>query len=329
MSPEQIDFRVLFYSPPSPYMMLDTGLRFFDMNEAYLRVTRQDRDNLLGRYVFDAFPETPECEAVFRRAFERALAGEANRLVRQPFSIPRPESQGGGLREVWWTCHHMPIHDVAGNLCGMVQKAEDVSLEVKAERMRDVITREFDHRIKNLLSVVVAIARQTASTAETPATFTAEFEERIQAMVRTHQMLVDTGWTTVALNDLLEAHLEPYRNTESAFVSLSGPPVTLSSRQTQSLGMALHELATNAAKYGAFSVEQGRLDVTWSIDGDGKTCRIVWREDGLADVAEPERVGFGSTIMERVLPAELNGSVTRDFSPTGLHCTIAFPLAKV
>ena len=329
MSPEQIDFRELFYSLPSPYMMLDKEMRFFDMNEAYLRVTHQDRDNLLGRHVFDAFPESPEREAIFKGAFERALAGEANRLVRQPFSIPRPESEGGGLREVWWTCHHMPIRDVAGNLCGMVQKAEDVTSEVKAERLRDVITREFDHRIKNLLSVVVAIARQTANNAESPEAFTAEFEERIQAMVRTHQMLVDTGWTTVALGDLLAAHLEPYRNTDSACVSLSGPPVTLTSRQTQSLGMAFHELATNAAKYGAFSVEQGRLDVSWSIDGDGKTCRIEWREDGLTDVSEPARTGFGSTIMERVLPAELNGSVTRDFAPTGLRCTIAFALAKV
>ena len=329
MTPENSDFKELFYALPSPYMMLDTELRFFDMNDAYLRVTRQSRDNLIGRLVFDAFPESPEREAVFASAFERALRGEANRLVRQPFSIPRPDSEGGGFREVWWNCHHLPIHDVDGNLCGVVQKAEDVTSEVKAERLRDVITREFDHRIKNLLSVVVAIARQTANNAESPETFTAEFEERIQAMVRTHQMLVDTGWATVALGDLLEAHLEPYQNSDNACVSLSGPPVTLSSRQTQSLGMAFHELATNAAKYGAFSDAQGRLEVNWSIDGDGKTCRIEWHEDGLTDVGAPSRTGFGSTIMERVLPAELDGSVTRDFTPTGLRCTIAFPLAKV
>lgn len=329
MTPDQIDFKAFFYSLPSPYMMLDTDMRFFDMNEAYLRVTQQNRVDLLGRHVFEAFPESSERLAVFKGAFQRALAGETNRLVRQPFSIPRSQSEGGGYREVWWTCHHMPIYDIAGILCGMAQKAEDVTLEVKAERLRDVITREFDHRIKNLLSVVVAIARQSASTAAAPETFTAEFEERIQAMVRTHQMLVDTGWTTVALGDLLKAHLDPYRNTNSISINLTGPPVTLSSRQTQSLGMAFHELTTNAAKYGAFSIPQGRLEVTWSIDGVGKYCRLEWREDGLTNVAEPSRTGFGSTIMERVLPAELNGSVTREFASTGLHCTMVFPLARV
>ncbi|MBS0244533.1 MAG: PAS domain-containing protein, partial [Proteobacteria bacterium] len=137
-----IDYRRFFENLPSPYMMLDRDLRFVDMNARYLATIERSREELIGCYVFDAFPETGERLAKFRAAFLKALSGTPNTLVREPFSIARPEPQGGGKREVFWSCHHLPIYDADGEICGVAQKAEDVTSEVLAEKMRDVIARE-------------------------------------------------------------------------------------------------------------------------------------------------------------------------------------------
>ena len=117
----------------------------------------ETRDALLGRYVFDVFPETDARRTIFEQAFLNALRGETNLVVKQPFSIPDPRT--GELREVWWTCHHFPVFDGNGQIVAMMQKAEDVTAAVSAERMRDVVSQEFNHRVKNILSTITSIAR--------------------------------------------------------------------------------------------------------------------------------------------------------------------------
>lgn len=325
MAPPAVDFQKMFNALPAPYMVLDTELRFIDMNERYLQTTQRTREDLLGRYVFDAFPESGERLAMFKRAFERAVAGEANAIVKKPFSIPRPQAEGGGMREVWWTCHHQPIHDLEGNVCGMVQQALDVTREVTAERMRDVVVREFDHRVKNHLSTIIAIARRTARSSVSTEAFIADFEARVNAMARTHQLLVHGGRDGMTLADLLESELSPYRQDGQRRIVAAGPPIELTGKQGQALGMALHELATNAAKHGALRDPHAKLEVRWSSDPATGRVTIVWHEDGLRAVAEPAATGFGTTIIEHVLPSELSGSVDRRFLPSGLRCTISFP----
>lgn len=325
MAPPDIDFRKIFNSLPAPYMVLDRALHFVDMNERYLQTTQRTREDLLGRYVFDAFPESGERLAMFKNAFERAVNGEANSLVKKPFSIPRPDSEGGGMREVWWTCHHQPIHDTHGTVCGMIQQALDVTREVTAERMRDVVSREFDHRVKNHLSTIAAIARRTARSADSTEAFLTDFEARINAMARTHQLLVHGGWDGMTLADLVQSELDPYRQGEHRQITVGGPEVELSARQAQALGMALHELATNAAKHGAFRDPHAQLVVRWSVDPRTNDIALHWQEDGLYGVVEPATSGFGTTIIEHVLPAQVSGSVERRFLPTGLRCTIRMP----
>ena len=325
MAGSDVDFKRMFYVLPTPYLVLDRQLNIIDMNDQYLAVTKRTREDLIGRYVFDAFPETEERLTMFRDAFLRAVAGEANAIVKNLFSIPRPESEGGGMREVWWTCHHLPAYDADGNIVGMVQKAVDQTSEVLAERMRDIISREFDHRVKNLLTTVGTIARRTAKSALSTEHFIASFEARISAMARTHQLLVEGGWDGMSLEDLLSAELKPYVQADNRKVAIGGPRVSLTGKQAETLGLAFHELATNAAKYGALKDPEAALDVTWQRDD--RTITIDWSETGLRGLQPPSAKGFGSVLIEMAVPAELAGTVERNYLPGGVHCRIEIPLA--
>ena len=320
-----VDFRRMFYSLPTPYLVLDKELRIVDMNELYLEVTQRSRASLLGQYVFDAFPESEERLTMFKTAFERAVAGEANSIVKSPFSIPRPASEGGGMREVWWTCHHLPVYDSAGEICGMVQKAVDQTAEVNAERMRDIVSREFGHRVNNLLTTIASIARRTAKSARSTDEFISAFESRLSAMARTHQLLVEGGWDGMNLADLLSAGLKPYMDDAKHKIVLNGPPVALTAKQGETLGLAFHELATNAAKYGALKDSEASLEVRWSIDSENLT--IDWSETGQRNLCVPKKSGFGSIIIEQALPSALSGKVERNFLPDGMRCRIKIPLA--
>ncbi|MEI2383803.1 HWE histidine kinase domain-containing protein [Breoghania sp. JC706] len=320
-----IDYGRLFNDLPTPYMVLDTELRFLDMNQHYLDVTQRTRADLIGRYVFDAFPATAEEIAPFETALREALSGQTSVLERQIFPIPEPDAENGGRREVCWTCRHVPAYDENGEICGVVQHAVDVTSEVAAEQMRDAVSHEFAHRIKNLLATITVIARRTAAQARTMEDFTTVFGQRIDAMARTHQLLVNGGWDGMLLSDLLEGELTPFRNEGRGAITLRGPRVLLTSTQAQALGMAFHELSTNAAKYGAFSDPAGRLEVRWTLEA-GK-LKIEWNEDGLHDVQAPDTIGFGSRIIEEVMPMQVEGEVERVFNSTGMHCSIVVPMA--
>lgn len=215
-----------------------------------------------------------------------------------------------------------------GKIVGMMQRAHDVSREVAAERTRDAISIEYDHRVRNLLSKVSAIARRTARSAGSMQQFIADFDPRMNSMARAHQLLAEGTWDRIDLVDLVNAELAPYTTSGSAgqdAIYVNGPAVILSSRIAQALGMALHELATNAAKHGALSRAGGRLDVHWSLDALTGAVDLHWNEANAAMIARPRSSGFGSIIIDRILPSEVGGNVTRDFTPRGLVCNITIP----
>ena len=317
---DAIDYSALFQAAPSPFMILDRELRYLDANECYLQVVGATIEDLRGRFVFDVFPETDERREKFGNAFRRALEGEANTLRRELYQIPDGQ---GGKREIWWTCHHIPVVDREGRVRGVLQKALDVTAEVKAERMRDTVLREIDHRMKNQLATISAIARRTARDAATTNDFLESFDRRLQAMSRTHQMLVDEEWGGLQLGDLIRAELAPYRDGDDTRIRTEGPAVTLSPGEAQSLGLALHELATNAAKYGGLSEDGESLAVAWRQDERG--VELTWAERGRRAILQPSRQGFGSVIVDRLLPSQIGATVQRDYRADGLHCRIAIP----
>lgn len=325
MHSRNVDFERLFHDLPGPYMVLDTDLYFIDMNQRYLETVGRTREELIGHHVFEAFPEDEERLALFKAAFEKALLGERNALLRARFSIRDAASQTGAMKEVWWNCHQLPVYNDDELICGVLQRAEDITEQVRAERMRDTVLKELDHRIKNHLATILAIAHRTARDASSPAAFIEAFDERIAAMARTHQMLVDGNWSGLGLSELIASELAPFGLDESGHLMLSGPAVSLSNAQAQSLSLAIHELTTNAAKYGALRVPSASLNIGWRIEKD-KNLVFEWHETGVSGITPPTRKGFGSTILDKVLPSEIDAAVERAFMADGMRCEIRFAL---
>jgi two-component sensor histidine kinase len=191
----------------------------------------------------------------------------------------------------------------------------------QTERHLRLLMGELDHRTKNLLTLVQGIVRMTSARTVDVETFRANVAGRIEALARTHELLAGSRWQGAQVNGLVEEELRPYAQDDKA--RAWGPDMPLDLREAECLAMTLHELATNAVKYGALSVPSGQLVVTWSY-GDGGERRMTWHEDGGPPVLPPTRQGLGTRLLERVL-ASVGGTVELVWHPTGLACTINLP----
>ena len=321
-----IDIADLFARLPSPYMMLDHDLRYLDANDSYLAEVGRERDELLGQFVFDVFPETPERRALFEDSFRRALTGQADAVVRQRFDIARPASEGGGLKTTIWTTHHIPVRDSAGSVIGLLQKALDVTAEVEAEETRDAVLREFDHRMKNLLAKVSAICELTAREEKELDAYVGKLRQRLASLARTQAVLLKAN-QEASIADLVRAELSPFGLTGET-AAITGPQILLAGSTAQTLGMAFHELATNAAKYGALSRDGAALTVAWTVAADDGVLTLDWVESGFA-AEQPASRGFGTTIIERLVPMETGGKVERWFDDDGHRVRFTLPMASL
>ena len=183
---------------------------------------------------------------------------------------------------------------------------------------------EINHRAKNLLSVVDAIAHQTAT--KSPEDFIERFSARIQALSANQDLLVRNEWQGVDLKDLVHAQLAHFADLVGSRIAVDGPRLRLNPVAAQAIGLALHELATNAGKYGALSVDAGRVDVCWRLDGD--TFAIDWTERDGPPVSPPDRRGFGSTVIDSMAQRTIDGEVQLDYAPSGLVWHLACPAAS-
>ena len=195
----------------------------------------------------------------------------------------------------------------------------------QAEERQRLLIDELNHRVKNTLATVQAIARQTGRSASSIEGFREAFEGRLIALSRTHNALTQGGWETGSLRELLGQELSPYATAQ---VRLSGEDLQLGPRQTLRLGMVFHELATNAAKYGALSHPDGRIDISWSRDEDG-SLHLAWCESGGPPVAAPGPAGFGSRLIRSLIEKELAGEVVLDFPRDGVRCEMTLPIRFV
>jgi two-component sensor histidine kinase len=219
-----------------------------------------------------------------------------------------------------------PITEVNQVNAALVRAGEE---RRQAEETRALMVRELHHRVKNTLATVQAVVSSTARMAGTIAEFRQAVTDRIGALAKTHTLLVDNAWGGAALRDILWAELEPY-DTEHRRVTLEGPDAHVPAEVALAFGMAVHELTTNAAKYGALSLPAGRVHVSWSVQGKGDGRRLVleWHEQDGPPVQPLPRRGFGSMLLERVLGQQLQGEVESDFRPEGLHVSIKVPLPQ-
>jgi two-component sensor histidine kinase len=477
------DYAAAFMRLPSPYMILDRDLRYVEANAAYCATLERPREALIGRDLFDVFPNPGESGRRLRQSFEHVLAtGQAHSIPLIPYPIERPASRGGGFEMRYWSAAHVPLLDAdgrtrfiiqntvdvtelqklkeiaygpgggpiapgekdlllrtleaeevnralleetqglrdlfmqapgfmavlsgpelrfalankaylqlighrqvigkpvdealpevrsqgftellkdvlrknepfigqavsvflqrepdapleerfvdfiyqpivnaAGEAWGVFVEGSDVTPRVLAEAQQKLLLDELNHRVKNTLATVQAIAAQTLRTNPEPSAFRETFEARLLALSATHDLLTATSWRSADLRDVARLEFRPY--DPDRYV-LDGPEVSLSPSEALALGLLFHELATNAVKYGALSSPTGCVEVRWSVDAGLLT--LMWRERGGPPVKPPTRRGFGSRLIERSLRGDMRGEAVLDFAPDGLLCRVRLPLS--
>ena len=230
---------------------------------------------------------------------------------------------------------YSPVCDQDGTMFAGKLIARDVTERVRAERHTEMMMAELNHRVKNTLATVQAIAQQTIVNAPDLPTFRESFLSRLLALSHTHNLLARDAWLGAPLSGLVNNELAPYRpddaRTNDARVCLQGDELILPPKHALALSMALHELATNAGKYGSLSVPEGRVSVTWTtrMQGQRPRLQLQWTETGGPAVVPPTRRGFGTRLINEGVPYELDGEVTLEFPPSGVTCTIDVPLEVV
>jgi two-component sensor histidine kinase len=265
----------------------------------------------VGRTVAEVVPSVAE---PVRRIAERLRGGE--RMVSTEISgeTPAAPEVTGSWLEYW-----IPLTRGDGSLRGYNVVVEDVTDRRLEEDRRKLLIDELNHRVRNTLAVVQSIARQTLA-GHAGAEARQAFEERLYALAAAHSILTREHWTAA---DLREVIVSSAGSQASDRINLDGPPVALSPSVAVTLSLALHELGTNASKYGALSNDTGRVEVVWALDGPRRTrLKLRWEEIDGPPVAPPRRKGFGTRLLQRALSAELGGSARLEFAPAGVICEL-------
>jgi PAS domain S-box-containing protein len=249
-----------------------------------------------------------------------AIVGAGGSRFQVEFRIVRPNG------EVRW-CYGAGIitRDADGKPVRMNGVTVDITDRKRAEERQVLLAREVDHRAKNTLAVVLSVLRLTR--APTTKDFIATVEGRVHALAATHNLLSATRWEGADLGKIVEEEMAPYQANHRQRVITDGPAVVLLPATAQAVALALHELATNAAKYGALSTETGTLAVTWRAEGDALV--LDWTETGGPPTAEPARLGFGLTIVRSSIEAQFRGGVSYEWRREGLRCTLSIPAAQI
>ncbi len=235
-------------------------------------------------------------------------------------------------RDHWFKLFVEPLR-ADGEIVGLSCVSIDISDEKRVENQLRVVLRELTHRTKNILMIVQAIARQTARNVESPSDFIKRFSARLSALAGAHDILVNRGWSAASLEELVDDQLAYLPEGPREAVSIEGPPVEIDANQAQNLALAIHELSTNATKFGALSSDRGSgeggaVEVRWSVEteSDGPVVQLSWHESGGPEVAEPLASGFGRLMLEKLVPDAIAGRAEIDFRPDGLRWQVRFPL---
>src|SRR5262245_20902442 len=253
---------------------------------------------------------------------EVLASGEAKRT-----EVPLDDAPG--IR--WHDLHIEPLRNEAGKVVGLTCASVDVTERKEGEAHLRLLLRELTHRSKNLLAVIQAMARQTARHVGSVDSFLTQFGARLQALAASHDLLVRESWYGASLGELIRSQLGGYLEGSANRISIEGPGIALKPEAAQNLGLALHELAVNAAKYGALSVPSGRVSITWTQrgHGDGNSVELDWQEQLGPKVKIRRRKGFGSMVIERNLARALDAEVNLEFDPSGLRCHIVIPASQI
>jgi two-component sensor histidine kinase len=206
---------------------------------------------------------------------------------------------------------------------------QDITNRKEAEERQKLLIDELNHRVKNTLATVQSLATQTARGTDSPEQFRRAFEGRLIALSHAHDQLTRRHWQSADLRDIVVGATAPHLTRLQDQIEISGDSITVAPRVALTLALAMHELTTNAAKYGALSVPSGRITVNWRIlrrPSQPPLLWLEWREHGGPPAATPARRGFGSRFIESSVASELRGTARLNFTETGLRCTMEFPI---
>lgn len=321
-------FRDLIETAPDAMVIANRGEEIVLVNTEAERLFGYPRDEMIGRPITMLMPES------FRGAHQGRIAAflENPRIQRMGYGLDLYGRRKDGVR--------FPIETNLSQLPSSEERLvssaiRDMTPRRAADERQTLLIRELNHRVKNTLASVEAIVTLTLKSANTPEAFSEALTARLMALSQSHDVLTRNDWTGAKVGEIVTEQLSPYRapatkgGVAKERYRLTGPDVLLGPNRAVTLGMALGELATNSAKYGALS-DGGAVAVDWTRqDGeDGPQLHLIWRERGGPPVKAPTRKGFGMRLIARSVRAGLGGVATVEFEPDGVICQIRFPLLE-
>ncbi len=317
----------MFEQAPSFIAMLRGPNHVFELaNAAYIDLVA--RGDFLGKSVREVLPEV-EDQGLFDTLDEVYRTGRPFNARGMPIMLRR--GSDGQPDERFLDFVYQPVSDAKGEVTGIFVEGYDVTDRKQAEDHQLLLIDELNHRVKNMLAIVQGIAMQTLKgDAATPEARSA-LEQRFSALAATHKLLTRKSWADVFIGDVVSEALEPFQDGDNG-ISFTGPAFKVAPKTAITLALALHELATNAAKYGALSNSGGTIAIRWEVIGaqdEEPQFAFTWTESGGPPVEQPQRRGFGTRMIERGLTAELGGEVAIAFNREGIVCTVLAPLSSI
>ena len=297
---------------------LDGGLLV--ANQPLLDLIGKPWDRVNGRTDREYFDNVAEAEAIMandRRIMARGAAEEVEEFM----------GSAKGIRRLWLSTK-TPMRDANRTVIGLVGVSVEITERKRSEDRLQTLVYELNHRVKNTLATVQAITAQTLRRADP--ILREGLEARLMALAAAHDVLTRESWQGADLHEVLRTALAPFGGFAGNRFNISGPGLRLQPRAALSLSIALHELATNALKYGALAVSTGKVALHWDIeDAADPRFHLIWAETGAGPIMEPEHRGFGSRLIERVVARDLRAKTTLEFTAKGVVCTIDAPTSEI
>jgi len=269
---------------------------------------------MMGRSLFDFMNAQWRPEAVV--SFERNLQGIGERF---DFEFQRQDGT-----PMWAIVSTSPIHDENDEIVGSFGMITDITDRKRAEERQDLLMRELDHRVKNVLATVIGLGDLTAERASSLGDYRQSFAARVHVLARSHEALAKSQWKDLTLNSVVNLVLAPHCEASEARLNASGAAVRVTTHAMTPLALVLNELGTNALKYGALSSATGCVDLSWGQNTEG-TLELEWREIGGPPVSAPTHEGTGLGLIRRLVEYELDGTIVVTFPASGFHCRLSIP----
>jgi len=313
-------YQSLIAATPDLVYAFDREARFIFANQALLEMWGRTLEDSVGKSLLEIGYQPWHAE-MHEREIEEVLS--TGRKIRGEVGFPHATL---GWRQYDYI--FTPVFDARGEIEAIAGTTRDITDLKRSEEHLKLLVNELNHRVKNTLATVQSLARQTfrGDTADRRARDA--FEERLLALSNAHTVLTHTNWEGANLRDIARQALAPFGATagQPGRFHLAGEDLALTPQAALALAMAMHELASNAVKYGALSNETGRIHLVWRCAGHH--LHVVWTEQGGPPVREPDHKGFGSRLLERGLTSELRGDVRLDYPAEGVVCTMEFPMLQ-